>query len=105
MEVCKEYKYVKNGKVIRIKRKYEVKGVRSIKQSELEEYFKNNADDIRTNKKLVEVLADYNNTHENKISYSMLYTKYKSLFGCLKKHNSPVNSDESDGEAQKQESV
>ena len=105
MEVFKEYEYVKNGKTIRIKRKYEVKGTRAIKQKELNEYFKNNADEIRSGKKLKEVLADYNNTHENKISYSMLYTKYKSLFGSLKKHNSPVNSDESDGEAQKQESV
>ena len=33
MEVYKEYEYVKNGKTIRIKRKYEVKGTRAIKQS------------------------------------------------------------------------
>ena len=94
MEVYKEYEYVKDGKTVLIKRKYNIKGINSIKQNELNEYFKNNADDIRSNKKIREVLNDYNNTHKNKISYSMLYNKYKSLFGMRKNNIQSKENDE-----------
>ena len=96
MEVYKEYEYVKNGKTIRIKRKYEIKGIRAIKQNELDEYFKNNAENMRQHRKLKDVLTDYNNSHDNKISYSMLYTKYKTLFGKCKKHEEEEEKQESD---------
>ena len=87
MEVVKEYTYNKNGKPVTIKRKYTIKGDRITKQNELDEYFKNHAEEIRNGKKLTDVVTDYNNTHELQVSYSMFYQKYKNCFGFRKNHN------------------
>ena len=80
----KEYTYQINGRKVIIKRKYKINGTRNKKSEELKEYFKNNAEAIKSNKKLNEVLETYNKLHDNKISYSMLYQYYKSLFGFRK---------------------
>ena len=81
MEVVKEYNYEKDGKTVCIKRSYTVKGTKGKKINELDEYFTKNADSIKASKKLKDVLETYNNEHENKISFSMLYQKYKTMFG------------------------
>ena len=81
MEVNKTYDYVRKGKIVHVKRKYVVKGTVGTKQNELDTYFNNHADTIRSNVKLSKVLEDYNDTHTNKISYSMLYNKYVATFG------------------------
>ena len=87
MEVVKEYEYLKNGNKICIRRKYKIKGVRDLKRDELDEYIKNNSDQIQNSKNLKDILANYNSSHENKISYSMLYQKYKTVFGPRKIKN------------------
>ena len=77
----KEYKYLRNNKPVVIRRSYEKKGLIELKQQELEEYFKNNAERIKSDKSLRNVFESYNETHQNKISYSMFYQKYVSVFG------------------------
>ena len=105
MEVYKEYEYIKDGKTIRIKRSYKIKGTRAKKQSELDEYFKNNAEDIRTSKKLTEVLVDYNQTHKHKICYSTLLNKYHSLFGMRRGNNKQeISEEEEEKQCEKQDS-
>ena len=95
MEVKKEYEYIKNGKKVCIRRTYTVKGVRSIKQNELDEYFKNNAEIIKSSKNLNNVLSDYNDNHDIKISFSMLYQKYKGVLGTRKnQHKQLTNNQE-----------
>lgn len=77
----KEYKYLRNNKPVVIRRSYEKKGIIELKQQELEEYFKNNAERIKSDKSLRNVFESYNEIHQNKISYSMFYQKYVSVFG------------------------
>ena len=91
MEVQKTYDYIRNGKHVHVKRSYVVKGTVGTKQSELEEYFKNHADTIRSKGKLSKVLEDYNESHSNKISYSMLYNKYVAMFGQRRKQKSKID--------------
>ena len=81
MEVVKQYNYEKDGKTVVIKRSYTVKGTKGKKINELDEYFTKNADSIKNSKKLKDVLDVYNSKHDNKISFSMLYQKYKTVFG------------------------
>ena len=95
MEVRKEYEYMKDGKKVCIRRTYIVKGVRSTKKSELDEYFKNNAEIIKSSKNLNNILSDYNDNHDIKISFSMLYQKYKGVFGTRKnQHKQLTNNQE-----------
>lgn len=84
--VTKEYKYNKNGKTVVVKRKYTVKGDRIIKNSELDNYFKDNVDVLTGKKKLKDIVEEYNNTHSSHVSYSMFYQKYKNVFGFRKNH-------------------
>lgn len=81
MEVEKTYNYLRNGKPIQVKRTYVVKGNVGTKQSELEAYFKDHLDTLGPKSNLSKVWEDYNNTHTHKISYSMLYNKYVSVYG------------------------
>ena len=83
--VQKEYNYLRNGRKVVIRRQYKVNGMRNLKNEELDEYFKNNIEHIQ-NSKLNDVLDEYNDSHENQISYSLLYQKYKTLFGYRKNH-------------------
>ena len=103
MEVVKEYNYNINGRNVVIKRHYAVKGNRAKKICELEEYFKNNYERVRDIKKLRDVYESYNNEHEDKISFSMLYQKYISVFGRRKKQtiktdNNAVNKTDNNSE-------
>lgn len=93
--IFKEYKYTKNNKEIIIKRKYVNNGKRELKQNELNEYFRNNSERIKSERKLQNILNDYNDNHENKISYSMFYSKYKNIFG-FRKNRRNNNSDDSE---------
>ena len=86
MEVIKEYNYEKNGKNVCIKRSYTIKGTKGKKISDLDAYFTKNADTIKSSKKLRDVLASYNDEHEDKISFSMLYQKYKTVFGSRRQN-------------------
>ena len=96
MEVVKEYEYERDGRKVCIRRAYNVKGTKHAKQCELDEYFKNNAETIKSCKKLNTILEDYNSKHNNKISFSMLYQKYKTVFGNRKTHSRTSFSEESD---------
>ena len=94
MEIQKEYNYLKDGKKVCIRRKYKINGVRSAKKNELDEYFKNNTETIKNSKILKDVLDDYNNEHDHKISYSMFYQKYKTIFGLRNTHNNNQSKEE-----------
>ena len=84
--VTREYKYIKNGKTVVVKRKYTIKGDRIIKNSELDNYFKDNVEVLTSKKKLKDIVEEYNNTHSSHVSYSMFYQKYKNVFGFRKNH-------------------
>ena len=85
--VTREYTYIKNGKTIVVKRKYAVKGDRVIKNSELDNYFKDNVDELTSRKKkLKDIVEEYNNSHSAHVSYSKFYQKYKDVFGFRKNH-------------------
>lgn len=103
MEVQKDYTYLRDGKKVCIRRKWTNKGTRHIQNDELDEYFKNNADDIKNSKRLQEVLETYNSTHDNKISLSLLYKKYKTVFGLRKNHNKPNNKNEEEDKSESNE--
>lgn len=94
MEIEKEYNYLKDGKKVCIRRKYKINGVRAVKKNELDEYFKNNSETIKNSKILKDVLDAYNDEHDNKISYSMFYQKYKAIFGLRNTHNNQSNEEE-----------
>ena len=83
--ITREYEYLRNGKKVIIRRQYSINGTRNLKNEELDEYFKNNIDFIK-NTNLNNVLEEYNKNHDNKISYSLLYQKFKKLFGYRKNH-------------------
>ena len=103
MEVQKEYEYIKNdGKKVCIRRTYNIKGTKAAKKNELDEYFKHNGEDIRASKNLNGILEDYNNNHNIKISFSMLYQKYKAVFGTRKsqrKNTKDINSNDDNNES------
>ena len=99
MEVRKEYEYIrKDGRKVSIKRAYNIKGTKSAKKNELDEYFKNNAEVIKASKNLNGILTDYNNNHDIKISFSMLYQKYKAVFGTRKSQHAQQNNDKTDND-------
>ena len=100
MEVVKEYEYERDGRNVCIRRAYNVKGTKHAKQCELDEYFKNNAETIKSCKKLNTILEDYNSKHNNKISFSMLYQKYKTVFGNRKTQSRSSFSEESDSNSE-----
>ena len=91
-EILKEYEYTnKDGKSVKIKRKYTIEGSSKRKQKELDEFFSNNADRINTNTKIKALLDEYNDSHEMKISYSMFYTKYKKVFGTKRERRNELS--------------
>ena len=92
-EVMKEYEYKnKNGKSVNIKRKYTIDGASNKrKQRELDEFFAKNADRFTDNVKIKALLQEYNESHENKISYSMFYTKYRKLFGTKRERRNKAD--------------
>ena len=91
-EVLKEYEYTnKDGKSVKIKRKYTIEGSSKRKQKELDEFFSNNADRINTNTKIKALLDEYNDSHEMKISYSMFYTTTTELLQLLRSFQSWIN--------------
>ena len=59
--ITKEYIYNKNGKNVIVRRKYTVKGDRKTKHTELDDYFKYNIDELKSKKKLKDIVEDYNN--------------------------------------------
>ena len=81
----KQYVYEKNGKRITIKRKYVNKQNRTLKNNELDEFFKNNAEDLKSRKTLKTILDPYNNNHAP-VSYAKFYSKFKTVFGYRKNH-------------------
>ena len=81
----KQYVYEKNGKRITIKRKYVNKQNRTLKNNELDEFFKNNAEDLKSRIPLQTILDAYNNNHAP-VSYAKFYSKFKTVFGYRKNH-------------------
>lgn len=81
--VEKQYKYSKNGKEIVVKRKYTIKTARLIQNDELDQYFRDNEDELRSKKKLKDIVEEYNKNH-SKVSYAKFYVKYKNVFGYRK---------------------
>ena len=105
MEVEKVYNYLKDGKKVSIRRRYTKTGIRNIKRNELDEYFKNNADVIKESKTLDKILETYNNEHDNKISYSMFYNEYKTIFGFRKNHNKQKQNEEEEHNEEEQQPI
>ena len=93
MEVIREYNYLRDGRKVCIKRAYNIKGIREAKKNELDEYFKQNAESIKASKNINNILDDYNGKHVNKISFSMMYQKYKAIFGTRKSQKHPDTND------------
>ena len=92
IEVAKNYQYIKNGTKITIKRKYQIKGTKNAKHEEVAEYFKNNLEHIKNSTcRLNDLLDEYNQEHEKKISYSMFYQNYKNILGFRKNHDKKKN--------------
>ena len=91
----KQYKYSKNGKDIIIKRKYTIKTARIIQNNELDQYFKDNQEELRSKKKLKDIVEEYNKNH-SKVSYAKFYLKYKNVFGYRKNRKT---TDETNGTA------
>ena len=89
--VERQYTYkTKNGKDYIVKRKYFVKADRAVKNNELDEYFKYHIDELKSKKKLKDIVDEYNSNH-SKVSYAKFYLKYKNVFGYRKNRKENVN--------------
>ena len=105
MEETKERTYTyttDSGKTRTITRRWKVKQEILAKRKELNDYFDQNADKIKNMKNITAVFNDYNNSHENKISYNLLYKKYISIYDSKKskKQQNSQSSEASEEEAQ-----
>ena len=82
IEIQREYTYNKNGKSIKIKRKWTTTADNLAKQQAVNKYFEDNIDAIKQAKNIKKVYEDYNaNNSDNKVSYNMIYNRYIRLFG------------------------
>ena len=90
--VERQYTYkTKNGKDYIVKRKYFVKADRAVKNNELDEYFKYHIDELKSKKKLKDIVDEYNSNH-SKVSYAKFYLKYKAVFG-YRKNRKEINDE------------
>ena len=98
----KFYQYQKpNGKTITIKRTWTNNNSKANKQACLKKYFEENAEEIRMMKNIKAVYDDYLiKNADNKISYSMLYHYYQSLYNTRKKQEKPKSSSASASESE-----
>ena len=80
--ISKQYEYERNGHKLIIKRNYTIKGVIAAKQKELDDYFKEHDEELKTNtKSLQKLYNEHKQNWINNISFSMFYQKYKSIYG------------------------
>ena len=85
IEIQREYTYNKNGKSIKIKRKWTTTADKLAKQQAVNKYFEDNIDAIKQAKNIKKVYEDYNaNNSDNKVSYNMIYNRYIRLFDSKK---------------------
>ena len=85
IEIQREYTYNKNGKSIKIKRKWTTTADNLAKQQAVNKYFEDNIDAIKQAKNIKKVYEDYNaNNSDNKVSYNMIYNRYIRLFDSKK---------------------
>lgn len=82
----KKYEYERNGKKLIIKRKYINKGLIAAKQKEINDYFKEHDEELKTKtKSLQKIYNEHKQNWINNISFSMFYQKYKSIYGLRRK--------------------
>lgn len=94
----KEYVYEKNGRKITIKRKYVNKQNRSFKNNELDEFFKNNTEELKSRSRTLQTILDaYNNNHAP-VSYAKFYSKFKTVFGYRKNHRNQQTQNQTQNE-------
>ena len=92
----KQYVYQKkNGKQCIIKRKYTTTQNRALKNRELDEYFTSNKEELKSRRKLKDILDEYNNNHA-RVSYAKFYLKFKNEFGYRKNHRRSTETENND---------
>ena len=81
----KTYTYTtEDGRTKTIRRSWKVNSEKVSRAKELDDYFENNQDRIRGMKNIRAICSDYNNCHENKVSYNIVYKKYVSIYDTKK---------------------
>ena len=94
----KQYVYEKNGRRITIKRKYVNKQNRSFKNNELDEFFKNNTEELKSRSRTLQTILDaYNNNHAP-VSYAKFYSKFKTVFGYRKNRRNQQTQNQTQNE-------
>lgn len=87
VEIQREYTYNRNGKDVKIKRKWTTNQDKLSKKQAVDKYFADNIDEIRQAKNIKKVYKDYNeNNTDNNVSYNMIYTRYIKIFGPRYNH-------------------
>ena len=87
------YTYERNGKTVIVKRSWTNNQTLTNRRNTLNDYFKNNKEDIQKMKNYITVFNDYNNKNpQHKVSYSTIVNKIHKMFGYKNKHDI-VNND------------
>ena len=88
----KTYTYTtEDGRTKTIRRSWKVNSEKVSRAKELDDYFENNQDRIRGMKNIRAICSDYNNCHENKVSYNIVYKKYVSIYDTKKAAKQKAN--------------
>ena len=97
VEVEREYTYNKDGKSVKIKRKWTTTSDKLAKQQAVDKYFEDNLDAIKQAKNIKKVYEDYNaNNSDNKVSYNMIYNRYVRLFDSKKNRKAQQEQQQED---------
>ena len=81
----KTYIYVtKTGKEKKIHREWKVSTAKKQRNQEINDYFNDNIERIQGMKNIRQVMRDYNDSHDTKASYNIIYKKYNSIFNTRK---------------------
>ena len=92
--VERTYTYERNGKLVVVKRSWRNNETLTTRRNTLNDYFKNNKDDIQKMKNYITVFNDYNNKNpQHKVSYSTIVNKIHKVFGYKNKHDIVNNGD------------
>ena len=90
------YTYERNGKSVIVKRSWTNNQTLTNRRNTLNDYFKNNKEDIQKMKNYITVFNDYNNKNpQHKVSYSTIVNKIHKVFGYKNKHDVVNNVDNS----------
>ena len=88
------YTYERNGKTVIVKRSWTNNQTLTNRRNTLNDYFKNNKEDIQKMKNYITVFNDYNNKNpQHKVSYSTIVNKIHKVFGYKNKHDIVNNDD------------